>query len=128
MKKFLVIVVCLFFTNTAFALSDAEYLQMKKNSPEYARAEAKLQNLWNGLKNSMPRSAYRLLLDEQREWIRRRRDKAANEYIQRGYSRIEAYTMATNDRTDYLPLRAKELENENTNNKNSAARKFLGLQ
>ena len=65
---------------------------MKKDSPEYSRAEQKL-------KNSMPQNAYDYLLDEQREWIRNGRDEIA-----------------------------KELENININNKNSAARKFLGVQ
>ena len=120
------VIMCLSLISTATALSDAEYLQMKKNSPEYAMAEAKLQKVWNELKNSMSKSSYSYLLDEQREWIGRGRDEAANAYIQRGYSRIEAYTMATIDRADYLPIRAKELEN--IDNKNSAARKFLGVQ
>ena len=80
------------FSSSAFALSDTEYLQMKKDSPEYSRAEQKL-------KNSMPQNAYDYLLDEQREWIRNGRDEIA-----------------------------KELENININNKNSAARKFLGVQ
>ena len=110
------VIMCLSLISTATALSDAEY----------SMAEAKLQKVWNELKNSMSKSSYSYLLDEQREWIGRGRDEAANAYIQRGYSRIEAYTMATIDRADYLPIRAKELEN--IDNKNSAARKFLGVQ
>ena len=31
------------------------------------------------------------------------------DYMNRGYSRIEAYTIATNDRADYLPTRADEI-------------------
>lgn len=124
----IVVIMCLSLTSIAVALSDPEYLQMKRDSPEYAMAEAKLQKVWNELKSSMSKSAYSYLLDEQREWIGRGRDEAASGYIYKGYSRIEAYTMATIDRANYLPTRAKALENSNISNKNSAARKFLGVQ
>ena len=33
----------------------------------------------------------------------------ARMYMKKGYSRLEAYTMATNERADYIQLRAKYL-------------------
>jgi len=42
--------------------------------------------------------------------------------MRQGYSRVEAYTMATNDRANLLPERAREIIN-----KVSASQKFLGV-
>ena len=127
MKKifFLLLAIMIYFLSfgTSFALSDEDYLRMKRDNPEYARAEQNLTRVWNELKSSMPKDKYYILLQEQRDWIRSERDAFAAGYMKQGYSRVEAYTMATNDRADYLPARAQEIQN-----KPSASQKFLGVR
>ena len=104
MKKFLSILALLIFISApAFALSDAEYLKMKRNNQSFARADRKLTNTWNKLKKSLPEDAFEQLQKNQREWIKKGRDDDAKKYIKEGYSRTEAYTFATNDRANKLP-------------------------
>ena len=93
----------------SFALSDAEYLKMKKNSQSFARADRKLTNVWNKLKKSLPEFIFDELKNNQREWIKQGRDNDAKKYIKEGYSRTEAYTLATNDRANRLPEIADNL-------------------
>ncbi|MBR1486430.1 MAG: DUF1311 domain-containing protein, partial [Synergistaceae bacterium] len=113
MKKFFsVLMLLLLISAPAFALSDAEYLKMKKNSQSFARADRKLTNVWNKLKKSMPDYAFEELQKNQREWIKRGRDNAAKKYIKEGYSRTEAYTLATNDRANNLPGLAADYEED----------------
>ena len=67
MKKVLfAFVISLSLSGAVFALSDEDYLQMKKDSPEYARAEQNLTRVWKELKSSVSKSAYDILLKEQR--------------------------------------------------------------
>ena len=94
---------------SAFALSDEEYLRLKKSNADFARADRELTQTWKRLKDSMPKRAFRILQDEQREWIDFLRDRVAEDYMDEGYSRAEAYTMATNERIDELKSRAREL-------------------
>ena len=76
---------------------------MKKNSQSFARADRKLTNVWNKLKKSLPEFVFEALKKDQRDWIKQGRDNDAKSYIKEGYSRTEAYTMATNDRANKLP-------------------------
>lgn len=104
MKKFISILALLvLMAGPSFALSDAEYLKMKKNSQSFARADRKLTNVWNKLKKSLPEFVFEALKKDQRDWIKQGRDNDAKSYIKEGYSRTEAYTMATNDRANKLP-------------------------
>jgi len=104
MKKILSALMLLILVSApAFALSDADYLKMKKNSQTFARADRKLTNTWNKLKKSLPDYAFQQLQQNQREWIKKGRDDEAKKYIKEGYSRTEAYTLATNDRANKLP-------------------------
>lgn len=99
-------------TGTAFGLSDKEYIKMKKANADFARADRNLTQVWNKLTRNMPRKYLSILRDEQREWIAVGRDEDAKNYMDMGYSRAEAYTMATNDRAEYLPNLAREIRNE----------------
>ena len=94
----------------AFSLSGAEYLRMKKANADFAKADRQLTQVWNKLKSRMSRSDFRILQDEQREWIDWMRDNEAESYMDSGYSRIEAYTMATYDRVRYIQQRARDIE------------------
>ena len=113
MKKILsALLLFVFISAPAFALSDAEYLKMKRNSQSFARADRKLTNTWNKLKKSLPEEVFEKLQKDQRSWIKKGRDDAANSYISEGYSRTEAYTFATNDRANKLPEIAAEFEDD----------------
>ncbi len=103
MKRLMSIVaVVLVFTVPAFALSDAEYLRMKRSSAEFAAADKFLSEAYNNVKNVMSRSEFASVKEEQREWIKRGRDEAARAFMDDGYSRIEAYTKATEERGEEL--------------------------
>ena len=110
MKRFLAVITLVFMlTAPALALSDAEFLRMKKNNADFARADRRLNQVWSQLKKNTSRAVFRILSDEQSEWVEWGRDSDAEAYMNEGYSRVEAYTMATSDRADYLPGRAREI-------------------
>lgn len=95
MKRLISIFALIFvFCAPAFALSDAEYLKMKKD-PEFAKADRELTRAYNDAKNSMTKSEFSELKNSQRQWISSGRDLYAKKLIREGYSRIEAYTEAT---------------------------------
>lgn len=102
-KLFASIALLLVMAGSAFALSDAEYLRMKKNNADFARADKRLTQVWNKLKASLSRRAFSELQDLQKDWIAYGRDEEAENLMREGYSRAEAYTMATSDRADDLP-------------------------
>ena len=109
MKRVISVLLVLLLTVPAFALSDAEYLRMRKSNADFARADKRLNQVWAGLKKSLPKKIFSQLDKLQREWVSSGRDDEAAAYVSDGYSRMEAYTMATNDRADALPKIAKEL-------------------
>lgn len=94
----------------AFGLSDAEYRRLKRTSSDFRRADNELSEVWNGLRGSLSSKAFSELQKSQREWIRKGRDDTAKKYIREGYSRAEAYAMATNDRVEELQRIAEELK------------------
>ena len=110
----------LLLTVPAFGLSDAEYLRMRKSSSDFARADKRLNQVWANLKKSLPKNVFTQLDKLQREWVKSGRDDEAAELMSDGYSRMEAYTMATNDRADALPKLASELR-ESLKGKKSVA-------
>ena len=103
MKRFMsIIAVILVLAVPALALSDAEYLRMKKSSTAFAEADKFLSDAYNNVKNVMPRSEFASVKEEQREWIKSGRDEAARAFMNEGYSKIEAYTKATEERAEEL--------------------------
>lgn len=113
MKRILsALLLTLIIAASAFGLSDSEYLRLKKSNADFARADRNLTQVWKRLQDRMPGWAFRILRDEQREWIDGWRDEDARMYMEQGYSRAEAYTLATNDRAEYLPKRARHIVKE----------------
>ncbi|MBR0069128.1 MAG: DUF1311 domain-containing protein [Synergistaceae bacterium] len=103
MKRFMsIIAVILVLAVPALALSDAEYLRMKKSSADFAAADKFLSDAYNNVKNVMSRSEFASVKEEQREWIKSGRDEAARAFMNEGYSKIEAYTKATEERAEEL--------------------------
>ena len=96
----------------SFALSDAEYKRLMKDK-NFARADKALSREWDRAKKLFPKTkegqaAYKLLLDNQREWIKNGRDAEAKEIMENaGYSRTVAYAMATLSRSEEIPAIAQ---------------------
>ncbi len=106
--------VCL-FAASALALSDAEYLKMKKSSPAFAKADKELNQVWNEAKKVLGKSEFRKLSKEQQEWIAEGRDDAAEELIDDGMDTDEAYATVTKVRAKVIRAaveKAKQRERE----------------
>lgn len=101
-RLFAMITFLVLFSVPCFRLSDEEYLSMKENNPYYARAESELTKVWDELKSSHSVQAFDELKQEQLAWINTERDKEAEVFLERGYSRAEAYTFVTEKRVEYL--------------------------
>ena len=98
MKRLISIVAIIFiYSVPAFALSDAEYLKMKKD-PEFAKADRELTRAYNQAKKSMSKEDFADFREDQRQWIARDRDVRAKTFMEDGYSKVEAYTEATLER------------------------------
>ena len=76
-RLFVMMTFLVLFSVPSFALSDAEYLSMKENNPDYARAESELTRIWNELKSSLSVEAFEELKQEQSAWITTERDEEA---------------------------------------------------
>ena len=109
-----VIALVLLTAGAAFALSDAEYLRMRRNNRNFAQADKRLNQVWAQLKKSLPRRVFAELEEYQSEWIDSGRDIEAQAFIDDGYSKVEAYTMVTHDRADALPQLARDLQRKKT--------------
>ena len=110
MKRFIAVIALVLLTASAcFALSDKEYLKMRKNSSAYAQADKKLNRVWSSLRKSLPKSVFAELEKLQHEWITSGRDDDAKHFMDDGYSKVEAYTIATTERAEALPEIAKDL-------------------
>ena len=96
-RLFMVIAVLLVIYAPAFALSDAEYLRMKKD-PEFSAADRELTEAYNEAKEILDKSEFAAFRRDQRDWIAKQRDVRAKTYMEDGYSRVEAYTKATLER------------------------------
>ena len=100
MKRFmsalvLITVLCV----PAFALSDAEYLKMKKD-PKFAEADRALTRAYNQAKESMTKAHFEHLKKLQLDWIQYGRDEEAERLMEEGHSRLSAYTEATRNRAE----------------------------
>jgi uncharacterized protein YecT (DUF1311 family) len=124
MKKkfgvFMAVALVLLFAASAFALSDAEYLKMKKNSPAFARADKALGQAWKEVQKVLSKSDFNRLKNEQKKWIAKGRDDEAEAFMDDGMSRVEAYTAATEHRVVAL----REIVDEAKKNKKPASRRF----
>ncbi|MBQ8691893.1 MAG: SH3 domain-containing protein [Synergistaceae bacterium] len=111
--------------NYAFALSDNEYAQLMKNAA-FARADKALSKAWKEAQNKLAKNKTALnnLRKDQREWVRTGRDSDAEDFMDvEGYSKLKAYTVATEERAAYLPHLAQQYLEEagGTSNKKSQA-------
>lgn len=98
MKRFLsALALIMLLCVPAFALSDGEYLKMKKD-PAFKTADGHLSKAYSQAKTSMSKTAFEKLKDEQRQWVTDGRDKEAKSLIRDGYDKLDAYTQVTRRR------------------------------
>lgn len=103
MKKFyLAALLVLALCSSAFALSDKDYLRLKRNSKNFARADRELTQVYEEVKDTLSAREFERVKREQRNWIRTGRDAFAKRRMRAGDSRAEAYTAATLARVQEL--------------------------
>ena len=102
-KIFVFVLVMLCWCSCAYALSDAEYLKMMKDSG-FAKADKQLTQAYRAGLNSLKnyKTAQDKFKQDQRDWIASGRDEDAKAIMGR-YSRTRAYTMATQARAEDIP-------------------------
>lgn len=108
-RLFWVITVLLAVSAPAFALSDAEYLRMKRN-PEFAAADRRLTKAYNEARKIMSSEEFAGFRKSQRDWVARQRDVRARTFMEEGYSRVEAYTKATLERAEGIFARLRVIQ------------------
>ena len=82
----------------AFALTDAEYKTLMKND-EFKAADAQLNTAWKLAKSRLTPAEFEKLKAEQKKWIARGRDAAAQRSIKESETpKAEAYAMVTEER------------------------------
>ena len=103
MKRFcLALLMVIALCSSCFALSDKEYLSLRRGYSEFAKADAYLSQIWNSLKDELTAREFEELKKEQKAWIKSGRDAYARRKMREGYTKAEAYTEATLVRADYL--------------------------
>jgi hypothetical protein len=93
----------------AWALPDEEIQAMVRMDGNFRAAERRILRVWANLSADLKSELRR----EQIRWIKADRDREALEWMRRGKSKIESYTIVTNSRSNYLEEYAlKDHENE----------------
>ena len=95
------LVIILFaLVSSASALTDKEYRQLMKN-PNFSQADKALNQAWTNAKNSLSQEDFNALKKSQNTWIKTGRDNEARQLL-RKLSRVQAYTLVTNSRAEYI--------------------------
>ena len=63
----MVLAVVALFASSALALSDKEYLRMKKECPAFAKADKELGQVWNEAKKTLSESDFNKLKKQQQK-------------------------------------------------------------
>lgn len=90
----------------AFALSDAEYKKLTRESPAFAQAEARLNAAWKRLRGVLSKAEYDAALKEQRQWNRDRDVAAQAASRDSGMTAADALAAETVKRAEELEARA----------------------
>ena len=111
MKRLITTLAVLFLISApAFALSDEQYLELKK-FPGFAAAEQKLTKAYNEAEKVMDKSEFEALRESQRDWIAGQRDIRAETFIRDNYSIADAYTRVTLERAESILARIRTIQN-----------------
>lgn len=95
MKIFIFILALFFIVSQCFALSEKEYNEMKSQSHEYEQADIRLEIVWQRILKLAKGSKKKELIEDQRNWIKYKRDNDATEFMSNGYDKTHSYTEAT---------------------------------
>ena len=96
MKIFFIIFAFLLFSpQFSFALSDVDHKAFLKESDAYKNNDRYLQKVWSAMKKNLPNEKYKTILKDQLDWIKIRRDKTAQVFMDNGFSRLDSYNYAT---------------------------------
>ena len=85
-------------------MSDSEYRRLKRDS-NFARADRDLTKACNEAKEALSPEEFAEFRKSQRQWIAKDRGLRARTFMSEGYSRVEAYTRATIERTEGIRAR-----------------------
>ena len=111
MKRLITTLAVLFLISApAFALSDEQYLELKK-FPGFAAADQKLTKAYNEAEKVMDKSEFEALRESQRDWIAGQRDIRAETFIRDNYSIADAYTRVTLERAESILTRIRTIQN-----------------
>ena len=88
---------------TGYALSDAEYRELLKD-PDFRFEDALLGKVWKRVYGSLSAADKKILLADQRDWLKNRRDACAADYMRQGMDKVHAYCWAVNVRTHALQM------------------------
>ena len=103
MKRiFSAVLFMLILAGAAFGLSDTEYKQMMKTSKKFREADKFMTECYKECRQTLPRSEFERVQEEQREWIKSGRDEEAQSFIDDGMKRAEAYAKVTEMRAHDL--------------------------
>lgn len=94
--KILAIVVCAIslFAVDANALTEQEYQNLTE-VPHFKQADRDLSKAWNDVYSKLSGEYKKMVLSDQRKWVKNGRDRIAEEIMKDGVSFEEAYTIAT---------------------------------
>ena len=102
MKLPLFLAALLLAASPCFALSEAEYREMRAESNEFRQADRELGAIWKRIMKLAKGEHRRSLLADQREWVSYGRDESAQEFMDVGLGRTFSYTRATIKRVHQL--------------------------
>ena len=112
MKRFIsALLLAAMLSGSAFALTDKEYLSMKKQDESFRKADRRLNEIWREIKSVTPAKDFKAIEKDNASWIKTGRDEAAKFFINNyGLDKAGAYTEATNQRITYLSgIRIKQV-------------------
>lgn len=93
----------LLFPCRAIALSNADYEKFTQESPAFVQAEEKLSASWDAYSAAASREEFAVVLKEQREWNRKKRDSEAAGLVKSaGLSHADAYARTAVERAEVL--------------------------
>lgn len=84
------------------ALSEPEYQQLVKTSPEFRDADRRLSAFWREVYGGLEGEYKKEVMAGQREWVKNGRDAVARKYMAQGMDRGRAYAKAVDERINVL--------------------------
>lgn len=97
-----ILLCCILSAGQTFALSDAEYNSLAKNSSEFRQADKELNKFWKVTIGQLDGDYKKQVLNEQRQWVKTGWDKTAQKFMAQGLSKSAAYTKAIQERINQL--------------------------